>query len=597
MPEPALQNDFDTYYRAVASRDPRFDGRFFTGVTTTGIYCRPICPARTPKPENVRFFRVAAAAEAAGFRTCRRCRPDKVPGSPDWNVRADLAGRALRLIADGAADQQDGVAALARTLAVSERHLHRVLVAELGVGPLTLARSRRAQTARLLLESTALPVSDVAFAAGYGSIRQFNDSVREAFGATPSEIRVRFGTGATTAELAGSAVDGEGALTLRLTYRTPFDFPALLGWFGDRAIPGVDEVAGHGRDLVYRRALRLPHGTGQVELRDDKGVVHARLVVDDLRDVAVAVRRCRDLLDLDADPAQVDAVLAGDPALAPLVAARPGLRVPGAVDGFEIAVRAILGQQISVAAARTMTARLVQRFAAVELAAEAALVPEAAIAPATADSRRGSAAADAGSESGTWSAARAGAGSAAGSRPAAESESGSNSGRVSGSGSGSESGSWSAAGADSAASANHFVDKKADLSPFPRPETLAAGDYEGLGLTRRTAATLRALATAVASGDLALDRGVDRAEARAKLLAVPGIGPWTADYIALRVFGDPDAFPVGDLIVRRQAERLGLPGTEKALLAHAEAWRPWRAYAALHLWASASDPETEGTEQ
>ncbi|MEZ0106867.1 AraC family transcriptional regulator of adaptative response / DNA-3-methyladenine glycosylase II [Catenulispora sp. EB89] len=576
MPEPALQNDFDTYYRAVASRDPRFDGRFFTGVTTTGIYCRPICPARTPKPENVRFFRVAAAAEAAGFRTCRRCRPDKVPGSPDWNVRADLAGRALRLIADGAADQQDGVAALARTLAVSERHLHRVLVAELGVGPLTLARSRRAQTARLLLESTALPVSDVAFAAGYGSIRQFNDSVREAFGATPSDIRVRFGTGAAAAELAGSAVDGDGALTLRLTYRTPFDFPALLGWFGDRAIPGVDEVAGVGRDLVYRRALRLPHGTGQVELRDDKGVVHARLVVDDLRDVAVAVRRCRDLLDLDADPAQVDAVLAGDPALAPLVAARPGLRVPGAVDGFEIAVRAILGQQISVAAARTMTARLVQRFAAVELAAEAALVPEAAVAGSGGSvGAVAVAAADAGSES----------------RPEAGFGSATGVGAVLGSGS------WSAADSDSVASANHFVDKKADLAPFPRPETLAAGDYEGLGLTRRTAATLRALATAVASGELALDRGVDRAEARAKLLAVPGIGPWTADYIALRVFGDPDAFPVGDLIVRRQAERLGLPGTEKALLAHAEAWRPWRAYAALHLWASASDPDTEGTEQ
>ena len=547
----------------MASRDARFDGRFFTGVTTTGIYCRPICPARTPKPENVRFFRVAAAAEAAGFRTCRRCRPDKVPGSPDWNVRADLAGRALRLIADGAADQQDGVAALARTLAVSERHLHRVLVAELGVGPLALARSRRAQTARLLLESTALPVSDVAFAAGYGSIRQFNDSVREAFGATPSEIRIRFGSGAAAAELAGSAVDGDGALTLRLTYRAPFDFAALLGWFGNRAIPGVDEVVGTGAEAVYRRALRLPHGEGQVELRDDQGVVHARLVVDDLRDVAVAVRRCRDLLDLDADPAQVDAVLAGDPALAPLVAARPGLRVPGAVDGFEIAVRAVLGQQISVAAARTMTARLVQRFSAVELAAEAALVPgplvpAAALVP--------GAALPAASPAVTESTA-----AAAGSRSAPPPE-------------------------PDAALASHFVDKQADLTPFPRPETLADGDYEGLGLTRRTVSTLRALAAAVAGGGLALDRGVDRSEARAKLLAVPGIGPWTADYVALRVFGDPDAFPVGDLIVRRQAERLGLPGAEKALLAHAENWRPWRAYAALHLWASAGDPVIEAIE-
>ncbi|MBS2532333.1 DNA-3-methyladenine glycosylase 2 family protein [Catenulispora sp. NF23] len=542
MRETALLDDFDTYYRAVASRDTRFDGRFFTGVTTTGIYCRPICPARTPKPENVRFFRVAAAAEAAGFRTCRRCRPDKVPGSPDWNMRADLAGRALRLIADGAADQPDGIAALARTLAVSERHLHRILVAELGVGPLTLARSRRAQTARLLLESTSLPVSDVAFAAGYGSIRQFNDSVREAFGATPSEIRTRFGTGTAAAELAGSAVDGDGALTLRLTYRPPFDFAALLGWFGNRAVPGVDEVVGEGPDAVYRRALRLPHGIGLVELRDDQNVVHARLAVDDLRDVAVAVRRCRDLLDLDADPAQVDAALSGDPALAPLVAARPGLRVPGAVDGFEIAVRAVLGQQISVAAARTMAARVVQRFSAVELAAEAALVP-----PGT-----GAGPAVAGPE-------------------------------------------VAAASAGSTAEASHFVDNQAVLNPFPRPETLAEGDYEGLGLTRRTAATLRALATAVAGGELTLDRGVDRAQARAKLLAVSGIGPWTADYIALRVFGDPDAFPVGDLIVRRQAERLGLPGTEKALLEHAEGWRPWRAYAALHLWAAASDPVTEGT--
>ncbi|OLE21012.1 MAG: AraC family transcriptional regulator [Catenulispora sp. 13_1_20CM_3_70_7] len=425
MSEKALLADFDTYYRAVSSRDARFDGRFFTGVTTTGIYCRPICPARTPKPENVRFFRVAAAAEAAGFRTCRRCRPDKVPGSPDWNVRADLAGRALRLIADGAADQQDGVAALARTLAVSERHLHRILVAELGVGPLTLARSRRAQTARLLLESTTLPVSDIAFAAGYGSIRQFNDSVREAFGATPSEIRARFGSGAAAAELAGSAVEGDGALTLRLGYRAPFDFGGLLGWFGNRAVPGVDEVVTDSVGAVYRRALRLPHGTGLVELRDDDGVIHARLAVDDLRDVAVAVRRCRDLLDLDADPGQVGAVLAADPVLAPLVAARPGLRVPGAVDGFEIAVRAVLGQQISVAAARTVASRLVQRFSTAELAAEAALVQEKAI-QALASVPTGIAAASGGPS------------------PTPSSDT----------------------------SANHFVDNHAPLAPFPRAETL-----------------------------------------------------------------------------------------------------------------------------
>ncbi|NUR62730.1 MAG: DNA-3-methyladenine glycosylase 2 family protein, partial [Catenulispora sp.] len=277
--------------------------------------------------------------------------------------------------------------------------------------------------------------------------------------------------------------------------------------------------------------------------------------------------RCRDLLDLDADPAQLGAALSTDPVLAPLVAARPGLRIPGAVDGFEIAVRAVLGQQISVAAARTLTARLVQRFSAIELAQEAALAPDGAAV--TLRAATGVLPGQVGS--------------------AAELSSAGWSGSDSPAGAGSESGS-----ADSPPS--HFVDNHPALNPFPRAETLAAptleaGDFHGLGLTRRTAATLRALAAAVAAGDLVLDRGVDRTEARAKLLALPGIGPWTADYIALRVFGDPDAFPVGDLVLRRQAESLGLPGTEKALLEHAERWRPWRAYAALHLWACTT---TEG---
>lgn len=505
MPDETPRDEADTFYRAVTSRDARFDGRFFTGVLTTGIYCRPICPARTPKRENVRFFRVAAAAEAAGFRTCRRCRPDKAPGSPDWDVRADLAGRALRLIADGACDQEDGVSALASTLAVSERHLHRVLVAELGVGPLTLARSRRAQTARLLLESTSLPVSDVAFAAGFGSIRQFNDSVREAFGATPSELRARFGSGLAVAERDGSAVEGDGALTLRLVYRAPLDIGALFGWFAARAVPGIDEVVGAGPEEVYRRGVRLPHGDGNVELRDDGAAVHVRLAVEDLRDVAVAVRRCRNLLDLDADPEQIGLVLATDPALAPLVSRRPGLRVPGCFDGFEIAVRAIVGQQVSVAAARTLAGRIAARF-----------------------------------------------------RP------------------------------DDAAD-GHLV-------PFPSAETLAEADLSGLGMTTRGAATIRTLARAVASGEVSLDRGVDRVETRAGLLALPGIGPWTADYVALRAFGDPDAFPVGDLVLRKQAAALGLPGREKELTAHAERWRPWRAYAAVHLWAASHDetPEKNG---
>jgi AraC family transcriptional regulator of adaptative response / DNA-3-methyladenine glycosylase II len=503
MSDETPRAEADTFYRAVTSRDARFDGRFFTGVLTTGIYCRPICPARTPKRENVRFFRVAAAAEAAGFRTCRRCRPDKAPGSPDWDVRADLAGRALRLIADGACDQEDGVSALASVLAVSERHLHRVLVAELGVGPLTLARSRRAQTARLLLESTSLPVSDVAFAAGFGSIRQFNDSVREAFGATPSEIRARFGSGPALAERDGPAVEGDGALTLRLGYRAPMDIGALFAWFAARAVPGVDEVVRIGAEEVYRRGIRLPHGDGTVELRDDDTAVHVRLAVEDLRDVAVAVRRCRNLLDLDADPEQIGVVLAADPALAPLVARRPGLRVPGCFDGFEIAVRAIVGQQVSVAAARTLAARIAARY-----------------------------------------------------RPDGDTPHDGDAGR---------------------------------LLPFPAAETLAEADLSGLSMTTRGAATVRSLAQAVASGELSLDRGVDRAGTRARLLALPGIGPWTADYVALRAFGDPDAFPAGDLVLRKQAAALGLPEREKDLTTHAERWRPWRAYAAVHLWAASHD--------
>jgi len=328
--------DFDRCYRAVQSRDRRFDGRFVTAVTSTGIYCRPSCPAQTPKPRNVRFYRVAAAAQAAGFRACRRCRPDAAPGSPEWDVRADLAARALRLIADGAVDDL-GVTGVAGRLAVSERHLHRILVDEVGAGPLALARTRRAQTARLLLESTSLQVSDVAFAAGFGSIRQFNDAFREAFGCAPSQLR----RGATDSR------DGEGAITLRLRHRTPYHVRSVLSWFAARAVRGLDEVDGD----TYRRTVRLPRGGALLDLTPGRDGARLRLALTDLRDLAAAVQRSRRLLDLDADPEAVDTVLAADPVLAPLVAGRPGIRVPGAADGFELAVRAVLGQQVSVAAA------------------------------------------------------------------------------------------------------------------------------------------------------------------------------------------------------------------------------------------------------
>lgn len=340
--------DHELCYRAVQSRDPRFDGWFITAVTSTGIYCRPSCPAVTPRRANVRFYPTAAAAQAAGFRACRRCRPDATPGSPDWNVRTDLVGRAMRLIADGVVDRE-GVAALAARLGYSERQLHRQLVAEVGAGPQALARAQRAQTARLLLETTDLQVSEVAFASGFASIRQFNDTVREVFTVTPTELR-RQGM------RRGHAVPG--SVGLRLPYRAPFDGHGLLRFLGDRAVPGVEEHA----DGAYRRSLGLPHGAGVVELADGPGYVRCTLQLSDLRDLSAAVQRCRRLLDLDADPVAVDELLGADALLAPLVRERPGRRVPGHVDGDELAVRAVVGQQVSVAGARTLAGRVVARY-------------------------------------------------------------------------------------------------------------------------------------------------------------------------------------------------------------------------------------------
>src|SRR3954451_9072088 len=339
-----VHDDFDTCYRAVSSRDARFDGRFVTAVRTTGIYCQPSCPAQTPKSENVSFFPHAAAAAAAGFRACKRCRPDAAPGTREWDVRADLAARAPRGIESGVIDT-DGVPGLARQLVVSERHLHRVLVAEIGVGPLALAWTRRAQTARMLIEHTELTLSTIAFSAGFASVRQFNDVMRAEFGCPPSELR------------RGPVPRGEsvGALTLRLQHRSPYAAGPMLDWLAARAIDGVEEC-GEG---LYRRVI----GSGVVELRPapDASHVVARIDVDDLTSVASVVARCRRLLDLDADPVAVDETLGGDRLLAGSVRRHPGLRVPGAVDGFELAVRAVLGQQVSVRAARTFAARLVQR--------------------------------------------------------------------------------------------------------------------------------------------------------------------------------------------------------------------------------------------
>jgi len=345
-----LDLDFAGRYRAVQSRDPRFDGWFFTAVTSTGIYCRPSCPATTPRAEHVRFYPTAAAAQEAGFRACKRCIPGAVPGSPAWDLAGDLAGRAMHLIGDGVVERE-GVPGLARHLGYSERQVRRHLLADLGAGPLALARAQRSHVARLLLETTDLPVTEVAFAAGFGSLRQFNATIREVFATAPTALREARRPGETTPS---------GRIVLRLARRAPFAWPALLRFLALRALPGVEEVV----DGIYRRSLRLPHGPAIVELADDGEAVRCALALADPRDLGPAVARCRRLLDLDADPVAVAETLGPDALLGDLVRALPGRRSPGAVDGMELAVRAVLGQGITVAAARTLAARLVEAHGA-----------------------------------------------------------------------------------------------------------------------------------------------------------------------------------------------------------------------------------------
>jgi AraC family transcriptional regulator of adaptative response / DNA-3-methyladenine glycosylase II len=480
--------ELERWQRAVASRDPRFDGWFYLGVTSTGIYCRPSCPAAVPKREHMRFFRSAASAQRSGFRACKRCRPDAAPGSPEWNMRADLVARAMRLIGDGVVDRE-GVGGLSRRLGYSERQLNRQLTAELGAGPLALARAQRAQTARVLVETTDLPFSDVALSAGFASIRQFNETVREVFALSPTELRRKARTAAPAAG---------GALSLRLAHRAPFACARLLAFLALRAVPGVEESRDDG---TFRRTLRLEHGAGIVELRDGVGHVACRLTLDDPRDLAPAVARCRRLLDLDADPVAVDGTLRGDPLLRRLVARVPGIRVPGAVDGGELALRAVLGQQVSVAAARTHAARLVQAVGEPLPAGDGGLT--------------------------------------------------------------------------------HL---------FPSAEAVAACDPAVLAMPASRRRTVAAVASALRDGALVLDPGADRAGARGALLALPGIGPWTAEYVAMRALGDPDAFPASDLGVRNALVRLAADGRPAAAAARAERWRPWRAYAVQHLWAALEAP-------
>lgn len=343
-----MHTDTERCVRAVQSKDARFDGWFFTAVLTTRIYCRPSCPVVPPKVENMTFYPSAAACQQAGFRACKRCRPDTSPGSPEWNARADAVARAMRLIRDGVVDR-DGVPGLAARLGYSTRQIERQLLAELGAGPLALARAQRAQTARLLIETTGIPMAEVAFAAGFSSIRTFNDTVREVFALAPGELRTR------AARSRSTPPQTPGAIALRLPYRAPLNPSNLFGHLAATGVPGVEEW----RDGAYRRTLSLPYGHGIVALTPHPDHIACRLSLTDPRDLTIAISRCRWMLDLDADPVAVDDQLRTDPLLAPLVDKAPGRRVPRTVDAAEFAVRAVLGQQVSTAAARTHAARLV----------------------------------------------------------------------------------------------------------------------------------------------------------------------------------------------------------------------------------------------
>jgi AraC family transcriptional regulator of adaptative response / DNA-3-methyladenine glycosylase II len=481
---------FAERYRALSSRDSRFDGQFIAGVHSTGIYCRPSCPAMTPHARNVSFYRTAAAAHEAGLRACKRCQPDAVPGSPDWNLSDDLASRAMRLITDGVVERE-GVPGVARRLGYTPRHLTRVLVAELGAGPLALARAHRAQTARTLLATTGLSIADVAFAAGFASIRQFNDTIAAVYSSTPTEIRARYGKGlgmprgSTSPDPTG---DHGTTITLRLPARAPFDGAGLLQFFADHAVLGLETARfDDGVATTFERSVLLPHGRAHVKLRlDGECALLCTATLDSVSDVATLVARVRRMFDLDADSVAIDGALSTDADLAPLVAASPGIRLPGSLDAEETLFRTLIGQQISVAAARTVHGRLVTEL-----------------------------------------------------------------------------------GTDGL---------------FPTASQIAE---RGSSVLRGPATRVRAIlgvAEALASGALVLDVATPVDEFSAALTALPGVGPWTAGYLALRVLGSPDILLTGDLVILQSAANLGLPGTARALAAHSARWAPWRSYVGMHLW-------------
>ncbi|MBF9234956.1 DNA-3-methyladenine glycosylase 2 family protein [Microvirga alba] len=482
----------DACYRVLQTRDPRFDGRLFVGVTSTGIYCRPVCPAQTPKLENCRFFASAAAAQETGLRPCLRCRPETAPDFGSWRGTSNTVSRALALIADGALDGGEaGVEALAERLGLGERQLRRLFKQHLGASPIAVAQTRRVLFAKQLIHETRMPMAEVALAAGFGSVRRFNETFHALFRRPPSELRRK-----TATDLSAHS---EAGVTLRLRYRPPYDWAAILAYLEARAIDGVEEVA----DDIYRRAVSHDGQHGTVEVRHDPE--HDSLSVTIhfpcVRALPAILARVRRVFDVGADIETIGTHLSRDPFLAQLVAQRPGLRAPGGWDGFELAVRAILGQQVTVVAARRLAGQLV------------ALCGET------------------------------------------------------------------------------LSDKErihAALSrTFPSPERVAAADLSTLGMPGARRAALTALAeAALADRDLFRPFGTIE-EAITRLRSIRGIGEWTAQYIALRVLRETDAFPASDIgLLRGAAIDTGNRPTPADLLQRAEPWRPWRAYAAQHLWAA-----------
>ena len=476
-------------YRALRTRDARFDGRFFTAVLTTGIYCRPVCPARTPRRKNVRFYPCSAAAEEAGYRPCRRCRPESAPGTPTWIGTSAVVAQGLRLISQGFLDE-GSVKKLATTLSVSSRHLRRLFIEHLGASPVVIAHTRRVHFAKKLIDETDLTMAQVAFSSGFSSIRRFNDAMRECFARSPTELRQAAGKQSTPVN--------DVPLELRLSFRPPYQWQSILQFLRDRATPGVESASDH----AYRRTIALDGVSSAIEVRpvDKKNELSLRVSTPGSEHLMKIVERVRSIFDLGADPQRISAHLKRHAAMARLVDAFPGLRVPGAWSGFELAVRAILGQQVSVSAATTLAGRLAAEYGErLEKPHQGGLT------------------------------------------------------RL-----------------------------------FPPPKALAKANLTGFGIPRTRAQAICALAARVRDGEITFDASLEPTVLRERLEAVPGIGSWTAAYIAMRSLREPDAFPSGDLGLRKAAGENGRPLTPRRLERMAETWRPWRAYAAMYLWKSHS---------